>query len=76
MQEPTVFWKRHTGGKLWFDSMIKKIILPQIGLAHEQIKHNAIQGGPLCFENAIQGESLCFYYLIQNTGFHGGHTVQ
>ena len=34
-----MIWKRQTPGPLWLDPMKPSIILPQIGLAHENTKN-------------------------------------
>ena len=50
-----MFWKRHTGGPLSLGPMIQNSILPQIGLAQENIKNKAIQKTNCVLETPYRG---------------------
>ena len=56
---PTVFWKRDTRNPLHLDRIIQNIILPQIGLAQNKIKNNAIQGDNCVLETSYR-ETIMF----------------
>ena len=53
--EAIVFWKRHIGGQLCCDLMTQNLIIPQIGLAQDEITNNAVQGGICVLEMSYRG---------------------
>ena len=57
-RKSSVFRKHHTGRPLCLDPMIRNIILPQIGLAQDQIKNHAIREGHCILETPYKGPTV------------------